>query len=196
MSLKKVLVTFLLSTTLLIGGVFSTTVFAYSQSVERKLEKINKNIAKQNEKISKQSEKMSNRDGASRSSGSSVTKTQKIRDKISDLEEQAAKIKKKEDDKISKIVNSIEGRKKQSLNKISNLEKNKTNKRDAARSKYENDIKLKKAADPTYIAPVFKFNSTALDKQLEKEKSKLIEYDEDIAKVRGTYEKKEVKKKK
>ena len=46
-SVKKVLVTFLLSTTLLIGGIVPLTAFAYSANVEKKLEKINKNIEKE-----------------------------------------------------------------------------------------------------------------------------------------------------
>lgn len=200
-SLKKILSTFLLSSTLIIGGVVPTTVFAYSANVEKKLEKINKDIEKQNEKLSKQEQKRSSRNssssysGGSSGSNSSSKKTEKIRDKIADLQEDAADIKKKEDAKIAKVVQSIENRKKQSNNKIATLTKSKTTKSDAAKQKYENDLKARKATDPTYVAQPFKFNSSSIDRQIAEEKAKLVDYDADIAKARGTYTKQTVKKK-
>lgn len=195
-SLKKVLTTVLLSTTLLISGVVSTTVFAYSDNVEKKLEKINKNIEKQNEKLSKQNQKRSNRNNSSSSSGSSSTKSEKIQKKISELQEDMSDIKAKEDAKIAKVVKSIEGRKKQSNNKIENLNKLKTTKNEAARKKYENDVKARKAIEPTYVAPDFKFNSSSIDRQIAEEKEKLRDYDADISKARGTSTKKPTKKSK
>ncbi len=198
-SLKKVLTTVLLSTTLLISGVVSTTVFAYSDNVEKKLEKINKNIEKQNEKLSKQNQKRSNRNNSSSSSsssGSSSTKSEKIQKKISELQEDMSDIKAKEDAKIAKVVKSIEGRKKQSNNKIENLNKLKTTKNEAARKKYENDVKARKAIEPTYVAPAFKFNSSSIDRQIAEEKEKLRDYDADISKARGTSTKKPTKKSK
>lgn len=197
-SLKKVLVTFLLSSTLLIGGVVSTTAFAYSQNVEKKLEKIDKQIEKQNEKLSKQNQKRSNRNNSSgsSSSGSSSTKTAKIRDKISELQEDASDIKEKEDKKIAKTVSSIESRKKQSSNRIENLSKSKIIKMEAAKKKYDNDIKTKKAAQVNYVAPAFLFNSKSIDKQIADEKEKIRGYNADIEKARGTYTKQQVKKNK
>lgn len=195
-SLKKVLTTVLLSATLLISGVVSTTVFAYSDNVEKKLEKINKNIEKQNEKLSKQNQKRSNRNNSSSSSGSSSTKSEKIQKKISELQEDMSDIKAKEDAKIAKVVKSIEGRKKQSNNKIENLNKLKTTKNEAARKKYENDVKARKAIEPTYVAPAFKFNSSSIDRQIAEEKEKLRDYDADISKARGTSTKKPTKKSK
>lgn len=194
-SLKKVLVTILLSTTLLIGGVVSTTAFAYSQNVEKKLEKIDKQIEKQNEKLNKQNEKRSSRNNSS-SSSSSSTKTEKIQKKITELQEDASDIKSKEDAKIAKVVKSIEGRKKQSNNKIDNLTKLKVTKSEAAKQKYDNDVKARKAVDPIYVAPAFKFNSSSIDNQIAAEKQKLLDYDADIEKARGTYTKKQVKKSK
>lgn len=197
-SLKKVLATFLLSTTLLTGVCVSTTAFAYSANVEKKLEKIEKNIAKQNEKLQKQEQKRSNRNNSSSSSnsGSSSSKTEKIREKISDLQEEASDIKEKEDAKIAKVVKSIESRKTQSNNKIATLTKSKATKSEAAKKKYENDVKARKATDPTYVAPAFKFNSNSIDKQIADEKAKLVDYDADIAKARGTNVNKKVKKNK
>lgn len=188
-SLKTIVSTVLLSITLVGGMSFSTTTFAYSANVEKKLEKIQKNIDKQNEKLSKQQQKRSNRNNSSgyNSSGSSSSKTQKIQDKIADLQEEASDIKQKEDAKIAKVVKSIEGRKKQSTNKINNLNKSKTTKLEAAKKKYENDVKVRKETDPTYKAPPFKFNSESIDKQIAAEKEKLRDYDVDIAKARGTY---------
>lgn len=184
-----ILSTVLLSATLISGVSISTTTFAYSANVEKKLEKIDKDIAKQNEKLAKQEKKRSNRSNSSgySSSGSSSSKTEKIRDKIADLQEEAADIKQKEDAKIAKVVKSIEGRKKQSTNKINNLNKSKATKMEAAKKKYENDVKARKETEPTYKAPPFKFNSASIDKQIAAEKEKLRDYDVDIAKARGTY---------
>lgn len=195
-SVKKVLVTFLLSTTLLIGGIVPLTAFAYSANVEKKLEKINKNIEKQNEKLSKQNQKRSNRNNSSSSSGSSSTKSEKIQKKITELQEDMSDIKAKEDAKIAKVVKSIEGRKRQSSNKIENLNKSKTTKSEAARKKYENDVKARKVTDPTYVAPAFKFNSSSIDRQIAEEKEKLRDYDADIAKARGATVNKRTKKSK
>lgn len=199
-SLNKVFATFLLSTTLVIGGIIPVTAFAYSANVEKKLEKINKDIEKQNEKLNKQQQKRSSRNNSSSySSGSSGSnssskKSEKIRDKIADLQEEAADIKKKEDAKIAKVVQSIENRKKQSNNKIATLTKSKTTKNAAEKQKYDNDVKARKLTDPTYVAPPFKFNSSSIDRQIAAEKEKLADYDADIAKARGTYVKKPVKK--
>lgn len=190
-SLKTILSTVLLSATLISGVSISPTTFAYSANVEKKLEKIDKDIAKQNEKLAKQEKKRSNRSNSSgyssSGSSSSSSKTEKIRDKIADLQEEATDIKQKEDAKIAKVVKSIEGRKKQSTNKINNLNKSKATKMEAAKKKYENDVKARKETEPTYKAPAFKFNSASIDKQIAAEKEKLRDYDVDIAKARGTY---------
>lgn len=198
-SLKKIFATFLLSTTLIIGGIVPVPAFAYSANVEKKLEKIQKDIEKQNEKLNKQQQKRSSRNnsssyGGSSGSNSSSKKSEKIRDKISDLEKDAADIKKKEDAKIAKVVQSIENRKKQSNNKIATLTKSKATKSAAAKQKYDNDVKARKLTDPTYVAPPFNFNASSIDKQIAEEKAKLVDYDADIAKARGTYVKKPVKK--
>ena len=46
------------------------------------------------------------------------------------------------------------------------------------------------------MAPAFKFNSSSIDKQIAAEKEKIRDYDADIAKARGTFVKKTVKKNK
>ena len=74
--------------------------------------------------------------------------------------------------------------------------KSKTTKSEAARKKYDNDLKARKAADPNYVAPAFKFNSSSIDKQIAAEKEKIRDYDADIAKARGTFVKTTVKKNK
>jgi hypothetical protein len=198
-SLKKTVVTFLVSVILLSGGVASTTAFAYSKSVERKLEKIDDEIEQQNKKLNKQIQKRSERNnssGSSNSSDSSSTKTAKIRDKISELEQDASDIKDKEDKKIAKIVKSIESRKKQSSNRIENLTKEKIIKMEAAKKKHDNDIKTKKAAEANYVAPAFLYNSKSIDKQIADEQEKIRAYNSDIEKSRGTYIKKQDKKNK
>lgn len=187
-SLKKVLVTFLLSSTLLIGSVISTTAFAYSSNVERKLEKIEKNIAKENDRLSKQKEKSRNS-----TSGSSGPRADKIKNRIVDLQENAADLKKKEDDKIAKAVKSVDNRKKQSSNRILRLEKDIANKRTAAKIKYDNDVKNRKLTDPTYVAPGFIYTSESVDKQIAAEKLKIRGFDENIAKIKGTKTKKGTK---
>lgn len=187
-SLKKVLATFLLSSALLIGGVIPTTAFAYSSNVERKLEKIEKNIAKENERLSKQKAKTRNS-----TSGSDGPRADKIKNRIVDLQDNAAKLKKKEDEKIAKAVKSVDVRKKQSSNRIIQLEKDKTVKRTAAKLKYDNDVRNRKLADPTYVAPGFIFTSDSVDKQIAAEKLKIRGFDENISKIKGSKTKKGTK---
>lgn len=199
-SLKTIVSTVLLSAALISGVSVSTITFAYSPAVEKKLEKIDKDIEKQNEKISKQQQKRSSRNSSSSSTSGSTSssskKISKIREKIADLEEDAADIRKKEDAKIAKVVKAMDGRKKQSNNKIQSLNKSKATKLEAAKKKYENDVKARKETDPNYKAPPFKFNSDSIDKQIAIEKQKLLELNEDIAKARGTYKPRSSKKNK
>lgn len=178
-SLKKVFATFLLSTTLVIGMVVPITVFAYSESVEKKLEKIDKDIEKQEDKINKISSRSSG------TSGSKNTRADKIRDKINDLRNEAIEIKKKENKRVAKDVKAIELKKMQSKNKIKILEKDKLEKGKAAKQKYDNDVKARLLLDPKYKAPVFKYNTTAVDGQIKTERQKVEKMDEDIARLRG-----------
>jgi flagellar biosynthesis GTPase FlhF len=191
-SLKKIFGILSLSIVIISAAIVPDTSFAYSQNVQDKLDKISKNIAKQQEKISKQNEKRSRR---SNSSGSDP-KTEKIKDKISDLQEQASDIRAKEDKKISKVVDAIEKKKYQSNNKIVRLEKEKKEKMAIAKNKYDREVKKRKDQDPNYSPPVFYFNSRSVDGQISAEKDKVRNYNIDISKARSSPDPKKIKKSK
>jgi hypothetical protein len=191
-SLKKIFCVLSLSLFIIGGAIIPDTSFAYSQNVQDKLDKISKNIVKQQEKISKQNEKRSRRNNST----TTDPKTEKIKDKIIDLQEQATDIKTKEDKKISKIVDAIEKKKIQSNNKIIKLEKDKKEKIDVARNKYDRDVKTRRAQNPNYRAPEFYFNSRAVDAQISAEQDKIREYNIDIAKAGSSSNQKKIKKSK
>lgn len=182
---KKKFLILLLSSMMLCGLTLSTGVLAYSQNVERKLDRISRNIDKQQEKITKITEKRS-RGSRNGTNGASSTKISKIRDKIDDLKEEAEEIKKKEGTKINRAVKAVEAKKVQSKDKILLLEKTKLKKSDEAKRKYLADVALKKSNDPTYKAEPFKFDSKSIDAQIKSQRDKIKEYENEISVIRGT----------
>lgn len=178
-SLKKVLVTIVLSSTLFIGGIVPITAFAYSESVEKKLEKIDKDIEKQEEKLNKISSRSNG------TSGSKNTRGDKIRERINDLRKEATDIQQKDNKRVAKDVKAIELKKTQSKNKIKALEKDKFEKGKAAKQKYDNDVKARMLVDPQYNPPVFKYSSGSVDGQIKSERQKIDRLDDEIAKLRG-----------
>lgn len=160
---------------------FSINTFAYNPNVEKKLTRIDDDIKKIQEKISKKNS--NNR--YNKSSGSSSNRTQKLKDKITDLEDEKKDIIKKENNRIEKAVKSVENRKKQSTNKIQNLEKTIAKKKDAANKKYENDKKKALALDPKAKVQPFKFSAPSEEKMIKAEKDRLKQYDVQIQKIKN-----------
>jgi len=173
----------ILSTSFLLSGV--SPAFAYSDSVNKKIERLEDNIKKEQEKIDKDSKKRSNRNNrssysssySSSNNNSSSKKREKYQEKIEDYREEIADIKEKEDVKIEKKVKVINTQKQQSQNKIRNLQAAKAKKINSAKEKYQNDVKREIAKNPAYVAPAFDVNTLSDDRliSLEQEKTKKLD---------------------
>lgn len=170
----------------ILGCAFSLHSFAYSENVEKKLEKIDDDIKRIQEKIDKKNKRRNNNNNNyNSSSNSSSNRTQKLQDKITDLQEDRADIIEKENKRIDKAVKVIEGRKTQSQNKLKNLEKNIENKKKIAQTKYDNDKKrMLEQNSKAQIAP-FKFSSPSDENMIKAEKEKIKKYDTDIQKIKN-----------
>lgn len=157
----------------------SSISFAYSDSVEKKIERLEKDIEKQQEKLDKESNKRNKRNNRSSYSGSSSTssssdrKREKIQDKITDIRKEIDDIKKKEDDKIDKRVKSIDAQKQQSENKVRNLQSAREKKIAAEKKRYENLLEKEKKTNPSYVAPAFSVDTSSNDRLIAEEQKKI-----------------------
>lgn len=169
----------------ILGCAFSLHSFAYSENVEKKLEKIDDDVKRIQEKIDKKNKRRNNNSSYNSSSGNSSNRTQKLQDKISDLQEDRKDIIDKENKRIDKAVKVIEGRKTQSQNKLKNLQKNIENKKKIAQTKYDNDKKrMLEQNSKSQIAP-FKFSSPSDENMIKAEQEKIKKYDADIQKIKN-----------
>lgn len=173
-------------TALLTLGVLtiSTPSFAYSQSFDRKIERLQEQIDKQQEKIQKVEEKRYKNNNSSSNSTSYNNKTQKYRDKITKIKDEMNAMKADEDKRISKKTEAVQIKITQSKKRITQIQESDRRKLAIDTKNYENKVKRALEKDPTYKAEPFvpsKFNG---DKSIDLEKAKIAQFEEDIKRIK------------